>query len=129
MDSEGLLLLTNDGDFANQVMHPSHEIDKTYAVLVEGYSDKALQLLSRRIIMDGYRIQKPDIQVASIDGSRAQLYITIHEGRNRQVRRMCAAAGMRVKRLVRIQEGALSLGSLPIGQWRYLSPEEIKAMI
>ena len=128
MDSEGLLLLTNDGDFANRIMHPSHEVDKTYAVTVTGYSEEGLKLLGRRITLDGYRIRKPDITVTSVDGSSAQLEITIHEGRNRQVRRMCAAAGMRVKRLIRIREGALTLAGLPSGQWRYLTAEELEAI-
>lgn len=129
MDSEGLLLLTNDGDLANRLMHPSHEVNKTYAVTVNGYSEERLPLLQRRIILDGYRIRKPDITVISTDGFSAQLEITIHEGRNRQVRRMCAAAGMRVKRLVRIREGTLSLDDLPSGQWRFLTEEEIETII
>ena len=126
MDSEGLLLLTNDGTFANQVMHPRHEIKKTYETLVDGFCDKALELLKRRIILDGYRIQAPEIAVVSVSEQKALLQITIHEGRNRQVRRMCAAAGMRVKRLVRVREGLLDLGDLPSGKWRYLTSEEIK---
>ena len=126
MDSEGLLLMTNDGTFANLVMHPRHEIKKTYETLVVGYSDIALKLLSRRIVLDGYRIQTPDIKVVSASEQSALLQITIHEGRNRQVRRMCAAAGLRVKKLVRIREGQLSLGELPTGNWRYLTEEEIK---
>lgn len=125
MDSEGLLLLTNDGDFANRVMHPSHEINKTYDVLVAGYNDKSLDLLQRRIVLDGYRIQKPSVRVISVHEDTAKLMVTIHEGRNRQVRRMCAAAGMRVKRLVRVSEGSLHLGDLPSGQWRYLTQEEV----
>lgn len=129
MDSEGLLLLTNDGYFANRVMHPKHEINKTYAVTVTGYCEENLKRLGRRITLDGYRIQKPDVTVISVDQASAQLEITIHEGRNRQVRRMCAAAGMRVKRLIRIQEGTLSLGDLSAGQWRYLTPKEIEMII
>ena len=125
MDSEGLLLLTNDGDFANRVMHPSHEINKVYEVLVDGYSEETRRLVERRIVLDGYRIQQPEVKVLSVFHERACLQITIHEGRNRQVRRMCAAAGMRVKRLLRIGEGSLSLGELPSGQWRFLTQEEI----
>ena len=125
MDSEGLLIMTNDGDFANKLMHPSHEVDKVYCVSVKGYSDKALDLVQRPIVLDGYRIKKPGIKVLAVNGEHANLLITIHEGRNRQVRRMCAAAGMRVKKLVRVAEGALELGPLPCGLWRYLSEEEI----
>lgn len=128
MDSEGLLILTNDGDFANQVMHPSHEISKVYEVQVEGFCEGGLDLLKRRIWLDGYRIKEPQVEVLSSNESHACLSITIHEGRNRQVRRMCAAAGMRVKKLVRVCEGSLSLGSLPPGQWRYLTKKEVETI-
>jgi len=125
MDSEGLLLFTNDGAFANRLMHPSHEVDKTYRVTVQGFADGSLQLLGRSVVLDGYKIKPPHVTLLQRDGDRAVLDITIHEGRNRQVRRMCAKADMQVKRLVRIAEGKLTLGSLPCGKWRYLSPEEI----
>ena len=128
MDSEGLLIMTNDGEFANRLMHPSHEIDKVYCVTVKGYSSAALELVQRAIVLDGYRIQKPKVEVLSAMGGQAQLRITIHEGRNRQVRRMCAAAGMQVKKLVRIAEGQLELGQLPSGKWRYLTEEEISLL-
>jgi len=78
--------------------------------------------------LDGYRIQKPKVEVMAVLGNQAQLRITIHEGRNRQVRRMCAAAGMQVKKLVRIAEGKLELGRLPLGKWRYLSEDEILSL-
>lgn len=129
MDSEGLLLLTNDGNFANLVMHPRHEIEKTYDILVDGYCEEGLSLLERRITLDGYRIQRPTIEVLSVGAELSRLLITIHEGRNRQVRRMCAAAGMRVKKLVRVREGALYLGDLPSGRWRYLTDEEVQSII
>ncbi len=126
MDSEGLLLFTNDGEFANRLMHPSHEINKTYRVTVQGFTEEAMQLLGRSIVLDGYRIKPPQLELLQRDGQRAVLDITIHEGRNRQVRRMCAAAGMQVKRLVRIREGTLFLGTLPCGKWRYLTREEVE---
>lgn len=125
MDSEGLLLFTNDGDFANRMMHPSHEVDKIYRVTVQGFTEGSIQRLSRSIVLDGYKIQPPQVTLLQQDGDRALLDITIHEGRNRQVRRMCAKAGMQVKRLVRIAEGKLTLGTLPCGKWRYLTKEEI----
>lgn len=128
MDSEGLLLLTNDGDFANRMMHPREQVDKVYRVSVTNYSEQALELLKRPIYLDGYRIAKPEIVLESVDGERAVIIVTIHEGRNRQVRRMCARAGMQVKRLVRIQEGALLLDNLGIGSWRYLTEEELKEL-
>lgn len=128
MDSEGLLLFTNDGAFANRLMHPKHEINKLYLVTVENFSKEGLQRLERPIRLDGYLISRPEICLQSAEDGRAVLLITIHEGRNRQVRRMCAAAGMRVKRLIRIAEGNLSLGDLPAGKWRYLTQEEVAAL-
>lgn len=128
MDSEGLLLFTNDGEFANRVMHPSHETNKTYRVSVSGYSQEALQRVGEPIVLDGYQIRKPEVKMISRDGDKAVLEITIHEGRNRQVRRMCAAAGMCVNKLVRVQEGALHLGKLASGKWRVLTDEEVRML-
>ncbi|MBR7123224.1 MAG: rRNA pseudouridine synthase [Oscillospiraceae bacterium] len=129
MDSEGLLLLTDDGNFANRLTHPSHEINKTYRVWVRGYCELAMKQVKKPITLDGYTIAKPTVKLIShsSDGD-AQLEITIHEGRNRQVRRMCAAAGMIVKRLVRISEGDIKLGNLSPGSWRYLTQEEISLL-
>jgi len=126
MDSEGLLILTNDGEFANKLMHPSHRVDKTYRVTVTGCTPAGLARLSQPITLDGYTIAKPSVKLLSADekGS-ARLEVVIHEGRNRQVRRMCAAAGMQVTRLVRVAEGELQLGRLPLGKWRHLTQEEI----
>ena len=125
MDSEGLLLFTNDGEFANGMMHPRGEVDKTYRVTVADYSEEAMEKLKQPIVLDGYRIRPPKIQLLSSQRTNAQILVTIHEGRNRQVRRMCAAAGMQVRRLVRISEGPLSLGDLPLGKWRYLTDTEL----
>ncbi len=125
MDSEGLLLLTNDGAFAQRMMHPSHNVDKTYEVWVKGFHEAATALLSRPIELDGYRIRKPQVWLVRRGEGTAKYVVTIHEGRNRQVRRMCEAAGMTVTRLRRIKEGSLSLGELPLGAWRYLTDEEI----
>lgn len=128
MDSEGLLLLTNDGELANHLMHPSHVVDKVYQVWVQGFSPEGLERLSQPIELDGYRIRKPAVKCQKRTGDKALLQITIHEGRNRQIRRMCAIAGMEVQRLKRIREGSLSLGQLPLGKWRYLTKEEVKAL-
>lgn len=128
MDSEGLLLFTNDGELANGLMHPRGEVDKTYRVTVKGYSAFALEKLSQPVVLDGYRIRTPKIQLLSSQADTAQILVTIHEGRNRQVRRMCAAAGMQVTRLVRIAEGSLHLASLPLGKWRYLTEEEVELL-
>ena len=129
MDSEGLLLFTNNGEFANRMMHPSHEVDKIYKVSVTGYSEAALKRLAEPIILDGYKIRKPAISMIQNRADRAELFITIHEGRNRQVRRMCAAAGMTVTRLIRVQEGNAKLGDLPSGKWRYLTEDEIDGLL
>lgn len=132
MDSEGLLLLTNDGAFANSLMHPKHQVNKTYRVYVSGYTPEKLLRFQEPITLDGYTIAKPEVTVVhqSTDNpANAELIITIHEGRNRQVRRMCDIAGMRVSRLIRIQEGTLKLGSLSRGAWRYLTEAEISKLL
>ncbi len=126
MDSEGLLLFTNDGDFANALMHPKHEVKKTYEVWATGYVPGAEVRLSRPIELDGYTIRPPKVRLLRADGKKAKFLVTIHEGRNRQVRRMCEAAGMHCTRLRRIREGSLSLGDLPLGKWRYLTEEEVR---
>ena len=128
MDSEGLLLFTNDGEFANRMMHPSHEVNKTYMVLVDGYSEDAIEKLKKPITLDGYRIKTPSVELIDHNGASARILVTIHEGRNRQVRRMCAAAGMQVQRLIRVSEGPLKLENLPLGKWRSLTHEEITQM-
>lgn len=130
MDSEGLLLFTNDGEFANRMMHPKHQVDKTYRVTVRRYSADGVKRLENQEELEGYRICRPKVQVVHVeDGTdRAVLHITIHEGRNRQVRKMCANAGMQVVRLLRISEGSLKLGNLPRGNWRYLTPEELSRL-
>lgn len=125
MDSEGLLLFTNDGAFANALMHPKHQVKKTYDVWVTGYVPGAEIRLARPIELDGYTIRKPEVKLFKAEGNRARLRVTIHEGRNRQIRRMCQAAGMTVTRLRRIREGSLSLGDLAPGAWRHLTREEV----
>lgn len=130
MDSEGLLLFTNDGEFANNLMHPKHEVNKIYRVIVRGYSDEALEKLKKPVTLDGYTIRKPEVLLIwkSRQNDKAELQVTIHEGRNRQVRRMCTMAGMSVTRLIRIAEGNLRLGDLKPGKWRYLTAEEVAAL-
>ena len=131
MDSEGLLLFTNDGEFANLLMHPKHEVDKTYRVQVRGFSEAGLERLKKPVTLDGYTIKRPEVKVvrqAKQPDARAELEVIIHEGRNRQVRRMCAMAGMNVIRLIRIREGKLDLGNLPVGKWRYLTDAEVAAL-
>ena len=129
MDSEGLLLFTNDGEFANLLMHPRHEVNKTYRVWVTGFSEENLELLKQPIELDGYRILPPMVRAVHVTGEKAVLEVVIHEGRNRQVRRMCQAAGMNVARLKRIAEGKLRLGELKPGQWRHLTGEEVEKLL
>ena len=129
MDSEGLLIFTNDGEFANRLMHPKHEVNKAYRVFVKNYSSEGLEKLSQPVTIDGYTIAKPTVRLISCDETgKAQLEVVIHEGRNRQVRKMCAIAGMTVLRLIRTEEGTLSLGSLPSGKWRILTDMEIQRL-
>ena len=123
MDSEGLLLFTNDGEFANQLMHPKHEVEKTYDTWVTGYNPGAFKHLKEPVELDGYVIRPPKLKLLKAEGSNARIHITIHEGRYRQVRRMCEKAGMHVTRLKRIREGAL-----PKGKWRYLNPDEVEQL-
>ena len=125
MDSEGLLLFTNDGEFANRLMHPKHEVKKTYDVWVTGFQSGAEERLKMPIELDGYLIKPPLVKLLGTENDKARLRVTIHEGRNRQVRRMCDAAGMQVTRLKRIREGNLSLGELPLGKRRYLTAYEV----
>ena len=126
-DSEGLLILTNDGEISNKLMHPRQEVDKVYEVLVAGYTPEALEKLRQPVTLDGYTIRKPQVRLIR-DGEKALLEVIIHEGRNRQVRRMCDLAGMQVLRLKRIRQGALSLRDLPVGNWRLLTDREIEQL-
>jgi 23S rRNA pseudouridine2605 synthase len=128
MDSEGLLLFTNDGAFANAMMHPRHEVDKIYEVWVTGFTQQNLEKLKKPIELDGYTIKTPGVVLVKASGDQALIRVTIHEGRNRQVRRMCSAAGLHVTRLRRVGEGKLTLGDLPKGKWRYLTADEVRQM-
>ena len=125
LDSEGLLLMTNDGEIANAVMHPSHAVDKVYHVKVSGAPlEAAAEAMRRMTDLEGEPIASPQVRVMGDD----RLAVTIHEGKNREVRRLCAAAGLQVHRLVRVQEGSLRLGDLKRGTWRYLTDSEIRAL-
>lgn len=124
LNSEGLLLLTNDGAMANRLMHPSGQVEKVYLAWVNGYTSGAEERLRGPMELDGHRLLPARVAVRRSGGGQALLEIGIREGRNRQVRRMCDQAGLHVTRLKRISEGQLQLGDLPLGQWRYLSEEE-----
>ena len=124
MDSEGLLLMTNDGELTHRLTHPSHEVRKEYHVTVSGDIRSALPLLSVPMNVDGEVMEADLVQQTHKD----KLTIVIHQGKNRQVRRMCAAAGLDVLRLVRVREGGLKLGELKPGCWRELKPEELNLL-
>ena len=126
MDSEGLLIMTDDGELANALMHPSHEVNKLYTVFVQGQDIKAsVKALQAMEMLDGEPIAKPQVMLIELKGTGAELQITIHEGKNRQIRRMCKACGLGVSRLIRIAEGPVILGDLPLGKWRYMTRDEI----
>lgn len=129
-DSEGLLLLTNDGDFANFIMHPSHHVTKTYRVTVRSaVTEEQLIALSTGVVLDdGYRTAPAQADVETEEPGRTVLRITIGEGKNRQVRRMCDAVGLEVARLKRVSIGPLRLGMLQPGEWRELKPIEVGAL-
>ena len=127
-DSEGLLLLTNDGALTHRLLHPSHEVSKEYRVTVSGPVEHAAERLSRIRDVVGLPIRPAEVRELSRKGNRAELSVIIHEGRNRQIRRMCAQCGLEVLRLQRVREHCLELGALPLGQWRYLTAEEIAGL-
>lgn len=128
MFSEGLLLLTNDGELAQTLTHPSHEIEKEYHVWVSSFYDGADEKLRIPIILDGRKISPPKVKLLSREGNIAMLSVTIREGRNRQVRRMCEQASLTVTRLKRVREGSLQLGDLPTGKMRELTKEELQLL-
>ena len=128
LGSEGLLLMTNDGDFANRVMHPRHEIVKTYLAWVNHFAPEKLEHLRDLRELEGEAIRPPKLRLVHARADGALLEIRIHEGKNRQVRRMCTAVGLHVTRLRRIGEGCLKLGDLAVGMWRLLTEDEVEAM-
>lgn len=128
LNSEGLLLMTNDGALAQRMTHPSHEVSKTYHVSVSGALEGAAERLSALRDLEGETIHPAQVSVLRHSGDAAELSVTIHEGKNRQVRRMCAACGLTVRRLRRVREHTLELGTLHSGAWRYLTEEEIEAL-
>ncbi len=126
MDSEGLLILTDDGEAANALMHPSHEVDKVYTVFVQGEDiPGAIAKLRAMESLEGEPIARPKVTLIERKGDGAELQMVIHEGKNRQIRRMCAACGLHVTRLIRIAEGPVTLGALPAGKWRTMTADEI----
>ncbi|MBQ9647956.1 MAG: rRNA pseudouridine synthase [Oscillospiraceae bacterium] len=126
LDSEGLLLLTNDGAWLQRILHPRYEIDKTYRVTVAGDVRGAAVRLAALTAVDGEPIRPARVSTLREGKETAELEMIIHEGKNRQIRRMCAAVGLHVKRLRRVAEHHLPLGGLPSGKWRDLTVEEVR---
>lgn len=128
-NSEGLLLFTNDGEFANSIMHPSRHIAKTYRVTVRpDINDEQLVRLSEGVEIDGRKTLPANVVVKEKQAGRVVMLITIKEGRNRQIRKMCEAVGLEVARLRRISVGPLRLGMLKPGTWRELTADELRSM-
>ena len=127
-DTEGLLLFTNDGNFANLVMHPSFDIQKTYEVEVSGDVVRAVELLQKPVLIDKFTVQALSVKLIQPFDNGGIIRITISEGKNRQVRKMCKASGVMVKSLKRISIGSLNLGDLKRGNWRFLTKEEVSAL-
>ena len=128
-NSEGLLLFTNDGNFANEIMHPSKHVTKTYRVTVRpDVDDEVLVKLSEGVVIDGRKTLPCTVLVLDKQPGRTVLQMTISEGRNRQIRKMCEAVGLEVARLKRPAVGPITLGMLKPGTWRDLKPEELRAL-
>ena len=124
--SEGILLLTDDGELKNRLTHPKHTIGKVYRVKIAGkISDEQMEILTSELVIDGYKIQPVTVSISSEDESGTVLKMTLFEGRNRQIRKMCEAADLTVKRLSRVSIGNLKLDGLPVGKWRYLEKHEV----
>ena len=128
-DSEGLLLMTNDGALANALMHPASHIAKVYRVTLRGaVSDEQRDKLSTGMLLDGRRTQPIELRVLLEEPGRTVLQLTLREGRNRQIRRMCEALNLEVARLKRTAIGPVKLGVLPAGQWRELTAQEVQRL-
>lgn len=129
LNSEGLLLLTNDGEFTFRLTHPKCQVEKEYLAWVSGDAEAALPILSAPMTVDGERFHSANVRILKREESVALLSVTIREGKNRQVRRMCAAAGLFVTRLKRVREGKITLDpEIKSGQWRYLTAEEVNLL-
>ena len=127
-DSEGMLLLSNDGDFVHRITHPSYKVSKIYRVRVKGDISKGSTRLQKPFTLDGKKLLADDVDVIECEDDKGTILITIHTGVNRQIRRMCEMAGLRVQRLRRVAVGNVSLGDLKPGAWRHLTPQEIDTL-
>lgn len=131
MYTSGALILTNDGDFIYRVTHPKHEIEKTYNVTLRGIIENAqVEELEKGVKIEDYITKPAKVKILKIDNEKniSRIQITIHEGKNRQVRKMCEAVGKKVLALHRLKIGSLDVKDLKIGEWRYLSKKEIEKL-
>lgn len=129
MDSEGLLLLTDDGALTNHLLHPRHQVEKEYLVWVAGFRPEVMENLRRPMTLDGQRLAPAKVRLVRQGGEQTLLAMVIHEGKNRQIRRMCAQCGLTVTRLKRVREGGVRLDrTLAPGQWRPLSAAEVRQL-
>lgn len=127
LNSEGLLLLTDDGELANTLTHPRHHVNKIYNVSFRGeITNEKLEILRAPMVIDGYRTNGADVELSEKHDGGGKLKIAIHEGRNRQIRKMCEQVNLSVSRLCRVQIGEIKLGGLALGKWRHLDRTQIK---
>lgn len=132
MYTSGALILTNDGDFVYKVTHPKHEIDKTYTVTIKGIvKDEEVERLRQGVRIEEYTTKPAKVKILKIDQEKNQsrLEITIHEGKNRQIRKMCESIGKSVLALHRSKIGDINVKDLKIGTWRYLTKDEVHNLI
>ncbi len=126
MYSEGLLILTNDGELTNRLTHPKGNMPKTYSVVIKGtVSPEALEKLTSPMEIDGYKLKPVKVRVISVKNGATNTLFTLNEGRNRQIRKMCEACSLTIMRLTRISVGKLKLGELERGKWRELTQAEV----
>lgn len=128
-ESEGLLIMTNDGEFANKIAHPSKHVGKVYRVTIKpSISDSQIAKMCEGMEIDGYKTEPAFVNIVAEESDRVVVEITIFEGRNRQIRKMCEKLNLNVARLKRVSIGGIALGGLPVGKWRYLKNDEIKRL-
>lgn len=126
--TEGVLLLTTDGDAAHALTHPSNEVERTYVATVRGRAEAAARAMRRGVMLEDGETRARDVRVIPVGGGRWEITLTLTEGRNREVRRLCDAVGLEVERLVRVRYGPVSLGDLPAGEARRLTRRERDAI-
>ena len=129
-ESEGLLLMTNDGAFANAMMHPKRHVPKTYRVTIRpSITEEQMTQMTTGLMLDGRMTAPADVHIITKEEGRVVLEIVLYEGRNRQIRKMCEQLGLEVARLKRTAVGPVKLGMLPQGKWRELTPEEVNRLM